>query len=356
MSPRLVVLVTSNARRGAEVFGSQLADGLAERGWHVELWALGPAPSGGATIDAQVLSSSVSGLNRSLVSTLRSRLVAERPDVVLANGGATLRYAAAATTTMRRSPYLVYGSIGEPMYWVRSRLHLLLLRAQLKRCDAVFAVSDATRRQLVDEVGVPGDRVEVASTGVSPRWARLSTDPSAPPFRVVWVGSLTSEKDPLMARAAFAAARLGSDAELRFVGDGPLRSAVDGGSPPGVSSVGSVEDIAPHLQWAKCLVLSSRTEGLPGVVLEALGAGLPVVATDVGGVSDVVIDDETGLLVEPGDIEAMARALERLDSDPALRGRMGDAGRKLIGERYLFEHSFDRYDALLRRRSSERST
>jgi glycosyltransferase involved in cell wall biosynthesis/ribosomal protein S18 acetylase RimI-like enzyme len=348
--PRLLIVVTSNARRGAEVFGSQLRDGLAERGWSSSIVALGPAPSGGATIAAETLGSSVSGLDRVVLGSLRRRIRTERPDVVLANGGATLRYVVAATRGMRRRPLVVYGSIGEPMYWVRNEIHRRLLREQLRRVDAVFAVSNATRRQLVEQVGVAAEKVEVASTGVSERWSALHTDPGHSPFRLVWVGSMTNEKDPLLAHQAFAEARLPSNAELRFVGAGPLRDEVSTGVAAGVDAVGSVDDIAPHLEWASALVLSSKTEGLPGVVLEALGAGLPVIATDVGGVSDVVIPGSTGIVVPPGDVAALSRAMEQLAREPELRAAMGRAGRELVSSRYLFEHSFDRYDALLRQR------
>lgn len=348
--PRILVLVTSNARRGAEVFGAQLVDGLSARGWESRLVALGPAPSGGATIEAEVLGDTVSSLDRTVLSKLRSLIARERPDVVLANGGATLRYAVASTIAMRHRPLVVYGSIGEPMYWVRNDVHRRLLREQLRRVDAVFAVSTATRRQLVEQVGVDPGKVEVAPTGVSDRWTAVESNPGQAPIRLLWVGSLSDEKNPLLARNAFARARLGIDAELRFVGEGPLRASILDDAPDGVTAVGSVTDVAPHLAWASALVLSSRTEGLPGVVLEALAAGLPVIATDVGGVSDVVIDDKTGILVAPGDVAALAGAMERLAADPERRAGLGRNGRELVSSRYLFEHSFDRYDALLRRR------
>ena len=112
--------------------------------------------------------------------------------------------------------------------------------------------------------------------------------------------------------------------------------------------MGAVPDVAPHLEWAAALVLSSRTEGLPGVVLEALGSGLPVIATAVGGVGDVVIDGTTGRLVPPRDVEALAGAMTALASDPAGRARMGAVGRTLIAGSYLFPHCFDRYDLVLR--------
>jgi glycosyltransferase involved in cell wall biosynthesis len=345
--PSILVLVTSNARRGAEVFGSQLVEGLGERGWQASIAALGPAASGAATIDAKVLGAGSAGLDAGLVRAVAAEIERLGPDVVLANGGATLRYAVAAVRTRRRRPTLVYGSIGEPMYWVRNRRHRITLALQLAMCDAVIAVSRATSSQLIEQVGVSAGKVTVASTGVSPRWLELATEPGAEPFNLVWIGSLSSEKDPALALDAFAAASI-PGATLRFVGDGPLRSELQARSVPGVEFVGAVPDVAPHLEWAGGLVLSSRTEGLPGVVLEALGSGLPVIATAVGGVGDVVIDGTTGRLVPARDVGALAAAITGLSSDPVGRVRMGAEGRALIAGSYLFSHSFDRYDAVLR--------
>jgi glycosyltransferase involved in cell wall biosynthesis len=233
------------------------------------------------------------------------------------------------------------------MYWVRSDIHRQLLKVQLSACDSIVAVSNATRSQLVERVGVAPSKVTVAATGVSPRWLDLGTDPASEPLRLVWVGSLSKEKDPALALEAFIEADV-AGSTLRFVGDGPLRSELEARAVPGVEFVGAVSDVAPHLEQAGALLLSSRTEGLPGVVLEALGAGLPVIGTAVGGVEDVVIDDETGHLVASGDAGAMADRIRRLAADPAGRARMGAAGRRLVGESYLLSHSIDRYDAALR--------
>ncbi|MDH4116264.1 MAG: glycosyltransferase family 4 protein [Acidimicrobiia bacterium] len=337
----IAVVVTSNARRGAEVFGSQLAAGLAERGWRTSFHALWSAPQGAATVDALPLAGRAARLSPRLVMDL-ARAVRGH-DVVLANGGATLRYAVMASG-VPGAPKLVYGSIGEPAYWIRGPLHGRLLRIQLRRCAAVFAVSRATRHQLVDLVGVPAQKVSVASTGVSDHWIGVETDPGGQPFRAVWIGSLSAEKNPALAIEAFAEAGVG---EMRVVGDGPLRSELEAKAPESVNFVGSVSDVTPHLRWARCLISSSDTEGLPGVVLEALGSGLPVIATDVGGVGDLV-SDATGVLVPKRQVEPMARAIRELAGHPDWRRERGRAGRGLVQDEYLLDHSFDRYDALLR--------
>jgi glycosyltransferase involved in cell wall biosynthesis len=170
-------------------------------------------------------------------------------------------------------------------------------------------------------------------------------------LRVLFIGALSAEKDPATALAALAAAP--EDVVLRFVGDGALRADLEGevarrGLGPRVEFTGAVADVAPHLGWAGCLILTSRTEGLPGVVLESAAAGLPVIAADVGGVGDAVVHDVTGLLVPPGDPARFAAAIARLAADPDLRASMGEAGRRHVEAAFLLDRSLDRFDMLLR--------
>ena len=93
-------------------------------------------------------------------------------------------------------------------------------------------------------------------------------------------------------------------------------------------------DLAPILQQSSLLALSSTAEGLPNVVLEAMAAGLPVVATDVGGLSEVVKHGETGSLVAPKDVAALANAISHLLADDTLRAAFGQAGRRRVERRF----------------------
>jgi glycosyltransferase involved in cell wall biosynthesis len=122
---------------------------------------------------------------------------------------------------------------------------------------------------------------------------------------------------------------------LLIAGDGPERPRLVSeiarlGLDGAVELLGTRGDVHELLAAADVFVLSSESEGMPMSVLEAMAAGLPVVASAVGGVPEVVRDGETGALVPPRDPVALAEAIRLLVADPALRQRFGDAGRRRV--------------------------
>jgi glycosyltransferase involved in cell wall biosynthesis len=148
---------------------------------------------------------------------------------------------------------------------------------------------------------------------------------------IVAVGRLKAPKDFLTLVRAFA--RLGPDSfDAVIVGDGPDRARLEDeigslGLAGRVRLAGERHDVPALLAEADIFALASLSEGMPVSVLEAMAAGLPVVASRVGGVPEQVVDGVTGVLVEPGDPDDLAGALGRLVGDARLRRRLGGAGR-----------------------------
>ena len=144
---------------------------------------------------------------------------------------------------------------------------------------------------------------------------------------ISYLGALSPEKDPLLAVDAMA---LVPDAQLVVAGGGPLADAVAGRADAlgagRVHVVGAVADPAALLAASDALVISSRSEGIPAVAIEAGMAGLPVVATSVGGVAEVVVDGRTGRLVDDRGAAGLAEALRDV-LDPASGAAMGQAAR-----------------------------
>lgn len=328
---RILHLISSNQRRGAETFGVELGSELGRRGHLVDVAAVAGSPVG-PFLDVEVA-------GRSRLDPLGFASIVRRArqaDVVVSFGSISLQAAAAAAAVARR-PF-VYRNIGDPTVWGAVRGADLRIGAPLRRASHVVAVFPRAKDVLVsryrldpDKVsviprGVPAERFPVASeTDRARARAELGLDPERP--WVAYVGSLTEEKDPLLALAAVAHL---PDVGIVVCGDGPLADslAADSRLPSERKRIlGPVDDVRPVMAACDALLLSSQTEGVPGVAIEAGLSGLPVVAPNVGGIPFVVIDGETGILVDGrapsafGDAIAEALRSPRLGAAAAQRTR-----------------------------------
>lgn len=182
-------------------------------------------------------------------------------------------------------------------------------------------------------------QLRVVHNGVADVACRSRPAAGDPPV-VVMVARLASPKDPQLLLEALAAVR--TPWRLRLVGDGPDRAAVEGrvralGLTDRVVLEGTRDDVPEILAQSHVFALVSRQEGLPLSILEAMRAGLPVVASDVGGVREAVQAGVTGALVARGDAVGLARSLEALLTDPAARASQGAAGRRAFEARFTAE-------------------
>jgi glycosyltransferase involved in cell wall biosynthesis len=199
-----------------------------------------------------------------------------------------------------------------------------LARPILQRAEVVIAPSAA----LAAEVERLGAReVRVIPSGVDVPDAVPA--PDEPPH-VLFAGRLSREKGVLdLVQAA-------DGLPLVVAGDGPLRERV----PQALGMLPHDELLARYVR-AAVVACPSRREGFGVVCAEAMAHGRPVVATGVGGLLDLVVDGETGILVEPGDVAGLRAALERLLADEALRVRLGAAGRERMRQRFSWASATD---------------
>lgn len=195
------------------------------------------------------------------------------------------------------------------------------------------------RKTLTVHNSVRFDDADLTETRLPARAALALTEDQ---HVVTWVGRFSPRKNPLMLLKA--AARLRSHAKLRFllVGEGPLeeemRQAIrEHRLENSCRIVPFQEDIRPILAACDVLVLSSEEESFGLVLVEAGACGKPVVATRVEGPAEIVVDGETGFLVEPGDDAALAEKIERLMADPRQRQSMGKAGARRVAKLFSAE-------------------
>jgi glycosyltransferase involved in cell wall biosynthesis len=209
------------------------------------------------------------------------------------------------------------------------RLFLWIERLMGPLTTAVVCVAEETREQGLAAQACDPRRTVVIRNAVDVRSFRPAGDGSRN-ARIIGIGRLAYPKD--FTTLLEALARVRAPCHTVLAGDGPALPAVaagvqENGLSERVELLGARADIPELLAGSDVFVLSSHSEGFPVSILEAMAAGLPVVATNVGGVAEAVEDGETGLLVPAADAEALARALERLVSDADLRRRLGAAGR-----------------------------
>ena len=263
----------------------------------------------------------------------------ERPHIVHVNSAkaAALGRVAAWLARVPIRVYTVHGWAFLAERGLASAAYRWAERALRPLTTVTVCVSENERRAGLAARACDERTTVVIRNGVDP----VDADPAgAPPARprLVMVGRLQAPKDPLTLVRALATVR-GRDFEALLVGEGPERVAVEEevsrlGIESAVRLLGERIDVAELLRSADIFVLSTRSEGLPLSILEAMGAGLPVVASNVGGVPELVIDGETGILVPPGDPHSLGEAIKRLLEDPPLLRRLGEAGRARVAEHF----------------------
>lgn len=224
--------------------------------------------------------------------------------------------------------------------------------------DRVAAVSEAVRQRLLDG-GVPEDRIQVIHSAVAPHRATAPRDvlrktlgvEDDRPCLLVAAALVKRKGIDILLSAISTLADEGYTTTLWIAGDGPDRPSLERrssqlGLDGQVRFLGQRDDVSDLLEACDVFVLPSRREGLGVAALEAMAAGRPVVATQVGGLAEAVIHEETGLLVPPEDPTALAESLARSIGDLALRERLGAAGPERITKTYSPPAMVDAYEQL----------
>jgi len=246
-----------------------------------------------------------------------------------------------------RVPFVL---VEHSLYPDTGRLRRRFARFAARRAAAVVGVGERSARVLERLLDLPPGRVRTIHNGVPE--AAAEDAPWAPGRPVVGcIGRLDREK----AHDTLLRALAELDASAVVVGDGAERErlarlAEELGIAERVRFTGWSDDPRRLLSSFTVFCLPSRpgTESFPLTVLEAMLAGLPVVATTVGSVGEAVLDGETGLLVPPDDPAALAAALRRLLGDPELAMSMGRRGREVARERFAVDRMVERYEQLYR--------
>ena len=309
--------------------------------------------------DAGAAVGDYSGLLRSkwdvaVVRRLRDLLRKERAAAVFALGSGDAALWGRVAAKLSRLP---------AAWWIHSMRDNVgrLNRALLPWTDFVVALSPRHRRFVTEHLRVAPGKVEVVQNGVD--WAEhqaahcrdevRSELGVSPEMTVIGtVGGLRPVKGyDVLIRAAALLLPQRPSVRLAIVGDGEQRGAltdlaVSEGVADRVLFLGARQDVPRLMSGFDVFVLSSHSEAFPISALQAMAAGLPVVATDVGCLSEIVEPEVTGLLVPPGRPEALSHALDWLAQDRCLAREMGRRGSEVVREGFPIEKSVEQFQAL----------
>ncbi len=219
----------------------------------------------------------------------------------------------------------------------------------------VIAISEVIGRHMVHDFGVPADIVRIIprSVDLSRFQIKRADKPANAPKVISMIGRLTPLKGhPYFLKAMSLVVRHMPNVRIQIIGDAPVKKKAYKdelvmltkrlGLSAHVEFLGNRRDIPQLLAQSDCLVLSTITQEAFGrVILEAQAAGVPVVATKVGGVVEIIDDGQTGLLVMPKDPEGMAKAVVRILGDPQMAAHLVEGSQKRIDERYTIKHMAD---------------
>lgn len=348
---RIAVVNTARNYGGQEAMAVLLANELAARG-HDLLFLCRPVfPAlGGLSPDVRV-ASVLDGVDWSPLGILRARRALRRnaTEVVLATTNKDMRSAVPAAWSLG-VPVVVRRAMARPL---KSGAHYRFLYGRLAR--HLVANSHATRRIMLDSAPwLRGESVSVIHNGIDPGpfdvadSALLGLPGGALVFG--FVGRLVEWKGVLeLADAWRAVAPRLPGAHLVIAGEGEMEGAMRArlGYTERVRWLGFRGDIPAVMRALDVLVFPSWMEGFGLAAVEAMAAGIPVIAADAGALPEVVGHEREGLLVPPGDADALVAAMIRLAEDEALRRRLGTAGRARVRRQFSVRQMVDAYEDVL---------
>jgi glycosyltransferase involved in cell wall biosynthesis len=359
---RILFLLTSLAYGGAETQVVRLAIRLKLRGWEVAVASLMPPKAYVEDLEAAGIPVFSLGIRRKLpdprpVLRLVQIIRKWRPDIVHSHM-VHANLLARIVRFLAPIPVLICSarSIDEG-----SRFREILYRLTDSLCDLTTQVSHAGLERYVRVGAVPRHKIRYIPNGVDTERFKPNLEDRLK-FRkelgvdgFVWlaVGRFDPPKDyPSMLQAFARVVHKHSNTILLIAGDGPLRKTMENlarelGIEKRTKFLGIRQDIPQLMNAADAYVMSSSWEGMPNVLLEASATGLPIVATDVGGNREIVLDGVTGFLVPPRNPEALARTMLRImDLSDEERKEMGKRARKHIEVKFNLDRVVDLWEIL----------
>ena len=321
---KIIQLIQAKQYRGAEIFCCQLSNHLLDLGHEVVIVSI---YEGSAILPFK---KNIRSLNRPKekryfdVKGWRklSDLIKDfKPDIIQANAADTLKYAVFSKLAFKWSIPIIYRNASASSFYIQNIFSRRFNAMLLKKIDLIVSVSEASKKDLNVLFPFTEPKSFVIPVGIE----QQKVDPveifNNKKFNIIHAGSFTREKNHFGLINIFKnLARENSDLVLHLIGDGDLRKEIEckikeENLQDSVIFHGGVKEPLTYIKAADVLVLPSLIEGLPGVILEAMYCKTPVITYNVGGVSEIVMDN-TGVLIDKNDENSFAEAIRKCITKP----------------------------------------
>ena len=315
---KILQLIQKKQLRGAEVFAAQLATHLSNQGHEVLIVALLDGK------DQLPFSGNIISLNVSLrkkmfdVSAWKklSEIIADfKPDAIQANAGDTLKYAVFSKLFFRWKQPLLFRNASMVSHYAKSDFSKLFMKFLFNRTNHIVAVSNTTKQDLIDHFNIAAHKITTIPVGIELKTLEPVSIFNKTQINIVHVGGFSFEKNHKGLLSIFKKLIAHDDHyRLWLIGEGALKTqtealAAELNLKDHVKFIGYVNNPMDYIHEADVLVLPSIIEGLPGVITEAFYCKTPVVAYNVGGIADLITDNETGRLIKVDDEQSFVNAV-----------------------------------------------
>lgn len=250
-------------------------------------------------------------------------------------------------------PVIVSGQRNVDLW--RRGYHHMIDRYTSRWCDIIISNSHAGEKFLIERTGINPSKIDVVHNGISLPADDLSLAERSAPYTLVTVASLTPQKGHEYLIAAFSRLRQrGFSGKLIIVGTGKRHDELvacvrNAGCVDAVDFVGFTNDVSVYLKQADIFILPSLWEGIPVALMEAMSYGIPCIASQVGGVPELIDHRINGILVEPGNVEQLTETITDITNDAQMRQKIGAAARRKIASRFSLDAMIESLTAIYSR-------